>query len=509
MRTKSTLINSFASLVQRLLPSLLVFLTRTVFINTFGATYLGIDSLFLNILNMLSIVEFGVGDAMVYYLYKPLANQDIEQIKRLMKLYRKLYFIIGSLIGVIGLGLIPFLNYFVTTEQQVPNLVLIYVLMLFNVVLSYFYTYQRSLFQADQKNYINSLIDTLFNILKNILLVVFMLMTKSYFTYLIVQLIMTLSNNITIYRKSMKEYPYLKEAVTTELEDKDKKHIFSRIGAYFFHRIGSIVATGTDNLLMSLFSNIEFIGIYSNYALITSIVFSLFYPFSQNLTASVGNLDATSDENKVYEIFKLADFINYFMFSFATICLYFLLNPFIEFWLGEKFVLNNTFLIVIIVNFYLSSIRQTSLSFSNAKGFFYDTRFKPVVEVLVDLIIGLVLAYFMGPIGIILGTTIGYIFVSVWVEPYILFTKWFKLSPFIFFKKHVFFIIKNLVVIALIHPIYGYILANISVHNFYQLLILVASTVLMTLILLFLLNMSSNEIKEIRERLKLLVNRSN
>lgn len=495
MRTKSTLINTIAGIIQRILPSLLAFVTRTVFINIFGATYLGVDSLFTEVLTMLSLVELGVGNAMTYFLYKPLANENIEKIKSLMKLYERVYRIIGIAVGLIGVLLVPFLDIIVKTEKVVPHLTLIYLLMLANTVVSYFFTYKRSIFLADQKNYINSIVDTIFLVVRNVVGIIFILTTHNYLIYLSGNVVITILNNIFISKKANSKYPYLTDNKIKKLESAEIKHIFSRVGAFFLHRLGGTIALGTDNLMMSLFTSVEFIGVYSNYGMITKLVNTIFTPFTANITASVGNLDATSNGSKAYEIFKKADFINYFLYAFGSICLTFLLNPFIEFWLGEKYVLPRIFLIFIIINFYLGGIRQTTISFSNAKGYFWETRFKPVIESVVDIVIGLILGKLYGPIGVLVGTTAGFLLISLWVEPYYLYSKWFRISPFKYLYQHINYVFKVLLCLLIIYfPVEAYLslYQNITITVLLGLFFIV---ILLAILSLILFNIFSEEFK--------------
>ncbi|KAF3302257.1 hypothetical protein FPV21_01890 [Carnobacterium sp. PL12RED10] len=485
MRTKLTFINTIASVVQSIMPFLLQFLSRTVFIATLGVSYLGLNSIFNDLFTMLSLMELGIGSAMTFFLYEPLANDDIDRIKKLMKLYEQLYRLIGISMGFVGICLIPFLDSIVNTETPIENLTVFYLLMLLNLVVSYLFTYKRSIFTADQKNYINSVNDLIFLLLRHIFQIAILLITKNYLAYLIIAIIITISSNISISIRADKQYPYLREKVIDKLPISDIKHIFSRVSALFAHKLGSVVAFGTDNLMMSVFGSIKFVGLYANYTLIINAINLVIMSLFNNMTASLGNLSISADSSKVYLVFKRANFINYILIGFSSICMFFLFNPFISLWLGEDFTLSQVTIWIIVVNFYLSGMRQVALSFSNAKGYFWETRYKPIFEAGIDLLFSILLGYFYGPLGILIASTISFV-ATVWVEPFVLYKKWFNVPARIYFIDYAKKILLTLFIGYLV-----YLSLNIipnSENNIFVHFVLVISLTLFLLVVVFLKN---------------------
>ena len=105
--------NIFFGYISNIVILIMGFLQRTVFIAVLGRTLLGVNGLYTDILSMLSLAELGIGTALNYSLYKPVANHDYEKIKSYMKLYKKAYLAIAGVISVIGLAVTPFLPYII------------------------------------------------------------------------------------------------------------------------------------------------------------------------------------------------------------------------------------------------------------------------------------------------------------------------------------------------------------------------------------------------------------
>lgn len=151
MRTENSIKNSIIGILGQVFNIILNFVSRTIFIFILGANYLGVNGLFTNILSMLSLAELGIGSAIIYHMYKPLANKDEEKLKSLMHLYAKAYRYIGLVVAIVGLSIVPFLGVIIKDKPNVEHLTIIYLLFLANSVVSYFFAYKTSIITADQK----------------------------------------------------------------------------------------------------------------------------------------------------------------------------------------------------------------------------------------------------------------------------------------------------------------------------------------------------------------------
>ncbi|MCM3118460.1 oligosaccharide flippase family protein [Neobacillus sp. MER 74] len=436
MRTKNSIKNTAYGIAGQLIGTILSFISRTLFINILGASYLGINGLFTNILSMLSLAELGVGSAIIYTMYKPLAEKDQTKIKALMRFYATAYKMIGCIVALLGLILLPFLDYLIKDKPNIPNLTVIYLMFLTNSVVTYFFAYKRSIITADQKNYLNTINQVRFMFIQNIIQITLLILTKNYILYLSVQIICSFISNVSISKKVDKIYPFLNIGKKEYLDKDNKKEIFKNIRAMMSHKIGGVVVNGTDNLLISTYVGVYFVGLYSNYIMIISIINSFIYQAFTAVTASIGNLNALEGKEKSYKIFNDVFFINFWLYGFCSISLWILLNPFIGMWIGNKYIMDNYIVLMIVINFFITGMRQTVIAYNSTLGLFWNDRFKPWFEAIINLIASIILLNRLGIVGVFLGTFISTITTSFWVEPYILYKHAFKKGLNIYMKKY-------------------------------------------------------------------------
>jgi Membrane protein involved in the export of O-antigen and teichoic acid len=439
MRSENSIKNVTVNIASQLFSILLSFLCRTVFIRTLGESYLGVSGLFSNILSLLSLAELGVGTAIVFSMYEPLARNDRKKIGALMGLYRRAYHIIGLIVAAAGLAFAPFYKFFINNPPDIPNLTLIYFLYLFNTVLTYFFSYKQSIIIADQKSYVCTLYQYGFCIIQNILQIFILFRTKNFILYLCTQILFSFFTNFFLAKKAEKMYPYLKSYEKEKLEKSDRSAIYKNVRAMFMHRIGGAIVNGTDNILISKFFGLASVGIYSNYFLITNTLNGLTAQIFNGITASVGNLGAVENERKSYPVYLSVNFAGFWIFSFCSISLFCLLNPFIRLWTGRNLLLPMSVVFFIVLNFYATGMRQATLTFKNAFGLFWYDRYKAIVEAVVNLIASILLAQQFGISGVFIGTLISTMTIDFWVEPAVLFRHGFHRSPMPYFTRYAFY----------------------------------------------------------------------
>lgn len=427
MRKKNAIINSTMAIIQKFIEIILSFIFRTVLIYTLGSTYLGVSSLFTNVFSILSLVELGFGSSIVYLTYKPLKEKDTSTLNAFINLYAKFYTIIGVVVGVVGLLLIPFLPSIIKEYNSLAfNVLPIYLLSLANVVSSYFLAHRRSLLEADQKSYINSVNYSFFNIVGTIVRILVLLFLKNYNLTLFVTLILTNVSNIAIYIQTNKDYPFLKEKNKRKLNKKEKKELIKRMSGATMHQIGNIIVTSTDNIIISSFIGVVVVGLYSNYVMMSNMIYSTFSLIFISITANIGNMKLTETNEKSKDIFDKLQFLNFLLYFIACTIFYSLINDFISLWIGNEYVLDNYIVFVITINLYIMGMRHNIVSFINSSGLNYNTRYKAIIEGILNLIISIILVKYYGIAGVVLGTILSFLFVSVWYEPYVLFKNWLK-----------------------------------------------------------------------------------
>lgn len=426
---------------------LLTFITRTIFIRLLAKEYLGLNGLFTNLLSFLALAELGVGSAINFSLYKPLKENDTEKTKSLMQLYKHLYKIIGLVIIIVGFVLGPFLPYLIKDmPSDMPYIYWYYLLSVLNSAVSYFYSYKRSILVCDQKEYKSTIVVMVMSLVTKIGQIVVLFLFKSYMAYLFVAFFTTLAENIIISHIADKEYPYLRDKNAKKLPEADTNAIKKNTAALFMHRIGSTIVFATDNIIISKFLGLIEVGLYSNYSLIISAVDSLLSKVFRAITPSVGNLLINDDKEYVEDIFYKTLFINVWVYGFSAIAIFTLSQHFICLWVGENFLLSIPVLLVLVLNFYFTGVRRTVWIYKDASGNFWPDRYKPLVEGIVNLFTSIVLVLHYGMIGVFIGTTISTLFVSFWVEAYVLFKYYFNKKFYEYLKKQMIYLIEIIVI---------------------------------------------------------------
>lgn len=441
MRIKNSLINIKYNILSLIILTIVSFVSRTIFVKILGESFLGINGLFTNIISVLSLADMGIGTVLVYSMYKPLAVDDKKQIKCYINVYKKIYNGIAFIVFLLGIILIPFLKYFIKDNMEVQHLTLIYLLYLLNTVVSYLCIYKISIINADQKNYIVTFRQQIFNLISNICMSIILILTHSFIFYLLIQILFSIASNIYLSIVAERMYPYIKNVKNCELDQESKNEIKKNTKAMIYHKVGGVVVSSTDNILISSMIGLKYVGLYSNYSLIIGMVNRFLSQIFSSLTASVGNLIVKEKNNYSYLIFNRILFLNFWLYSFSSIALICLLNCFITIWLGNSYNLSITIVFIISLNFYIDGLRKTVLIFKESYGLFWQDRYKPLLEGFLNLIFSIILAKFFGLFGIFFGTFLSFIFVSVPVEIHILFKYGFKISVAEYLKKMLKYII--------------------------------------------------------------------
>ena len=421
MRTLNSLKNALGNFANSLVLNILKFVSRIIFVKVLSDVYLGVNGLLSNVLGILALAELGIGTAISYSLYKPLAKNDVDEINSLMRFYKKAYRIIALVVLILGLVLLPFLPWFIKDTSGIENLSFIYLIFLANMVIGYLFSYKRTLITADQKNYKITPLLVLSNFLMTIFQIIVLLVFKNYILFLLVQTAFVVFENVIVNMYINKCYPYLKDVDKAEkLKDDDLKDIKVNIKALMFHKVGNYVLTATDNIVISKFIGIVTVGIYSNYVLVHSAISNFIYVFISNATASFGNLIAEDNGEKRFKVFKEMDFIAYALYGVSMVCLLFTFNPFIEFVFGSKFVLPFTVVMLIMINYYLVGLNQVPIIVQSAAGVYKYDKYVPLIEAAVNVVASVILVQFMGLSGILIGTLISYCLPLV-IKPFVVF----------------------------------------------------------------------------------------
>lgn len=433
-RTKNTLRNIAFGSMNRIIHIVLPFITRTVILYIMGTQYLGLSSLFSSILSFLSLSELGVGTAMVYSMYKPIAENDHKTICALLNLYKKLYHIIGAVILGLGLCLMPFLK--ILVPEKLPpdiNLYLLFFIYLLNAVLSYWlFAYKNALIQAYQRSDINSKIASIVTTVSYAVMLLSLFLTRNYYAYVIWLPIFTIITNILRLHLVNRNFPGLEPE--GEVSEDLKKSIFRKTSALIGTKLNTVVLNAADNLVMSAFLGLTTIAMYGNYHYImTSIIGFLGIAYS-SMTAGLGNSLQTDSLETNYRNFEKFSFINSWLVGWCTVCLVCLYQPFMRIWVGEELMFPFYVVLEMGLYFYIYQIRKIPVVYKDAAGIWWEDRFRPYVCMIVNVVLNITLVQIIGISGIILSTVFS-LFISIPWENYTIFKFVFHRSSKAYYGK--------------------------------------------------------------------------
>lgn len=412
-RTKNASRNIIVGIFQRLYQILIPFIMRTAMIYLLGVEYLGLDGLFTSVLSVLNLAELGVGSAMVYSMYKPIAEDDTTTICALMRLYKIYYRIIGLVVLAGGLIICPFVPQLIS--GSVPDGINVYVLFLLNLgatVLSYWlFAYKNCLFQAYQRSDVVSIITVAVNTVRYIVQFLLLFIFHDYYLYLIVTLISQAAVNIATAWAADRRFPGL--VPKGKLPKSVTKEINHRIRDLFTAKIGAVVVNSVDTLVVSASLGLTALAIYQNYYFIISALLSIVNIVIFSCTASIGNSIVVESKEKNLEDLKTFTFIISGIACFCTACLLGLLQPFMELWVGEDLMFLFPAVICFSGYFYIVEINTLLNMYKDAAGIWHEDRFRPLVTAGVNLIMNLILVQFWGIYGVLLSTVLSMLFVGM------------------------------------------------------------------------------------------------
>nr|WP_052243441.1 hypothetical protein [Ligilactobacillus ruminis] len=483
--------------IYQLVMIFLTFISRTVFIHYLGVEYLGLNSIFLDILNMLSLADLGLSSAMTYSFYKPLSDNDKNKIAGLIGFYKRVYLIIAVAISVLGIIVIPFLKYIVNFKYKVDGVNVYYVLSLANVVASYLYIYKTSIIIADQKNYIINSINTVLSVFKNIVQIISILIFRSYLVYLLVGIISTILTNYISSKRADKLYPYINQKEI--LSKKEKKSVYQTLKSVSIYKLSSVLLNATDNTIISVLMGTVIVGYYSNYFMLSSKITQMVALVFTSITASIGNVIVKESSKKRYEIFCMEQAVSFVISGIIVSSFIVMASDFIKVWLGKTFVLDMKVVIVIGINMYLSVVLQPLWSYREATGLYVKTKWIMLYAAIINIILSIILGKIIGLMGVLLASAISRIVTYVWYEPVILFKKYFNVKTIKYFKG----ILYNVLATSMITLLNLFFLRNVVANSWVTLTIKGIICFLISSIVFVLIYVRSNGMNLLLSRLHL------
>lgn len=427
MRSKKSLKNICFGVASQIIVLAFSLCNRALIAHLMSTEYLGLTGLFVNIFSILSLAEMGIGSAMIYALYKPVADGDQTRQQQLMNYYRKMYRLVAIVIAAVGVMLIPFLDNLVNTEADIEHLLFIYLMYLAQTAGSYLYVYKTSILIAHQKQYVCTIYSTVGTLLRHLMQFLVLYITHNYLLYMIAYVLFSLLPNFFVSWKAQKMYPYINENRHLYPDVEDRRSILKNVKALFVHNFAYKMIYCTDNILISSLVGLASVGLYSNYSLITNCLSGLAGQIFESLSASIGNLVAEeANSERTWQVYQALYYMDFLVYSYCTVALAILLMPFIRWMFGERYLLSDSTVLLLLTQFYMSGMRKIVEKFKDAMGLFRYGQRAAIAETVINLIFSVILALHTGMDGILAGTVISLLFVPFWMEPYILFRYGFR-----------------------------------------------------------------------------------
>lgn len=413
-RFKNSVRNSAVVILCQIITSVLAFSLRHTFIAVLGEEYLGVGAVMESMAAILSVLEMGIGSTVAFMLYAPVSDNDEEKISALMAFYKRAYRTIGTLTFFLGLLLTPFLKIFLKTAAiSISEARIIYIICLVNISSDYFLSYKRTLINAYQNNYLNTLNQCAFAVLSWFLRILSLRLMKNYEIYLIISLVCGFLSDAAMAEYCDRKYPYLNERKRARLTAEDKATIRKNVVSMLFQRAGAAGTMATRNLLIS-WTNVALMGSYSNYTMLVGTVARVVMGGMHAISGSLGNLMAQKGRRNKYDVYEKLTFVNFTLCAYLAALFSGCAERFIMLIGGG--ILGKETLFLIILGFFINSMRQPNMLMIEAAGLFGEIRLKVVFEVVINFFASsLFLSYFQqGICGILLGGIIASVLSLLW-----------------------------------------------------------------------------------------------
>lgn len=454
-RTKNSIRNTAFGVLNRCINLLLPFVIRTIMLRKLGTEYLGLSSLFTSIIQVLNLTELGVGSALVFNMYKPVAEDDYGALNGLLQMYRRVYRAIGVLILIAGLCLLPLLPHLVDTSQLEAsgiNLYILFLIYLANTVISYcFFAYRKSLLMAHQRQDQISNIDSAVHLCLYLLQILVLVLFPNYYLYIILMPVFTVLDNLCVAIVTSRQYGAVLRAPGNS--PVTPKELLASVKYVVGHKIGGVILQSADSIVISAFLDLTLLTMYSNYYYIISALVGIFHVGYSAILAGVGNSLITQSAEQVYKLFRELSFLVFYIVAFCAACLLSLLQPFMEIWMGQELMLPMGTVILFVIYFYTWQFRIIGLNFKDAAGMWKNDFLKPYAGIVINLALNLLLVRRLGVAGILYATIIVMVFVYYPWETLVLHRDLFRKKPVPFFLRSIRYALIAAVCAAVTHAV--------------------------------------------------------
>lgn len=449
-RIKNSKRNIFNGLIRQVMTILLAFTTRTMILFLLGEEYLGLSSLFTSILAVLNLAELGFNTAVVYFLYKPIAEKDTPAICAIISYLRKIYNLIGTVILVAGLGVMPFLPNLISGEITVDiNIYLLYVIYLANTVVSYWcFAYKAVVFTAVQRADVVDKIYSATSLGVKVAQLLVLLLFRDYYLFAAVMTAGTLINNLLLQYFSRRQLPDMVPRGT--ISPQTKADLNRQVRSLFVGRVGDLTRNSFGSIFLSAMLGLTVVAAYDNYLYIYNSVIGIVWMIGNAVQASVGNSMVSESLEKNRKDFLRFDFLFGWFNSWCTVCLCCLYQPFVYIWMNgnRAMMLSDLNMVLLSLYFYSVAIGNVRNIYVNGAGLFTHLRVWYVVETVVNILLNLLLGYFFGVTGVILATMLTVVLFNYIARSNVLFKNYFKSPVRVYYGRHLLYFAVTIVAAA-------------------------------------------------------------
>ncbi|MCH4191051.1 MAG: polysaccharide biosynthesis protein [Butyrivibrio sp.] len=466
-RIRYTAKNIAFGYMSNIITALLGFVARKVFIMRLSGTLLGVNGFYTGILSALSLAELGIGTALNFSLYKPVAEGDTEKIKSYMALYRKAYRIIAIIVAAIGLCIAPFLQYIIKDpgSNSMTDLTLYYFIFLFNSVSSYFVAYKYSLVNAEQKTYIQTNITTVTKMISVTAQIIVLFITANFYCYLLTDAAIQLLQKFFVSWYLNRKYPYLTEKNITPLTREETGVIVKKTKALMWIKIGDTARLQTDSIIITAFVSVATTGVVDNFTMVISTISNFVNIIFNSALPGFGNLIATESRQKQKQLFKVYRFFAIWIYGYSAVGFVILLSPLITIMYGKEWALAQGIIALIIADYYFKGDRIVLSNFETAAGVFEPEKYIPMIEGAVNLVLSIWLAIRIGLAGVYVGTVVSGLIGNV-IKPWIVYKYCFHESTAEYFKDTVKYVLVLALQLAVLLPLGKLVLQNVTIATF-------------------------------------------
>lgn len=434
-RVHRSVMNIKVGMLFYVLSLFLAFFSRKIFLDCLGAEFIGLTGMLMNIMSFLSVAELGIGTSIVYFLYKPLQEDNHEKINEVMSMLAYLYRCIGGIIGICGILVSLFFPWwFGHLTTGLPLVYFAFFSFLTTTVSAYVFNYKQLLVSANQKQYlVNAYFQTI-AIVQSITQILLAWYYRNLWLWIIVGLVFTIIGIIVFNIRIRQLYPWLDINLKKGRENlKHYPEVLKKTRQIFVQKIKDFILYRSDEILVGMFVSVVQVAFYGNYTIITSKLNFLVNILSDGINAGVGNLVAEGNEKNIMKVFWELTAVRFLIVGIVVFGLLLFIQPFVSCWFGQQYRLSDLIMYLLTFNIFIYLSRGVVENYIAAHGLYSDV-WVAWTELGLNIAITLCLAPIYGIVGILLGKIISVFFIAIFWKPYFLFSKGLHQSVSVYWR---------------------------------------------------------------------------